>query len=106
LGLSVFRAVEARTDLVRAVNTGVSAFVDATGRVYAKTYAVDPSVDERGADAIRARVSLMEGGHTVYSRVGDLFGYLCAGATVFLWLAWPRIKRRRSNAPLADGPAS
>src|SRR6185369_4240305 len=81
LGLSVFRAVEARTDLVRAVNTGVSAFVDATGRVYAKTYAVDPSVDERGADAIRARVALMEGGHTVYSRVGDVFGYLCAGAT-------------------------
>ena len=42
LALSVYRAVEMRTDLVRAVNTGVSAFVDASGRVYAKTYAVDP----------------------------------------------------------------
>src|SRR6185503_5660397 len=32
LALSVFRAIELRTDLVRAVNTGVSAFIDASGR--------------------------------------------------------------------------
>src|SRR5262245_24254127 len=40
LALSVFRAVEMRLDLVRALSTGVSAFIDSTGRVYAKTRAV------------------------------------------------------------------
>ena len=31
LALAVYRSVETRLDLVRAVNTGVSAFIDATG---------------------------------------------------------------------------
>jgi apolipoprotein N-acyltransferase len=42
LALSVYRAVESRVDLVRAVNTGVSAFIDSTGRVYDKSPSVDP----------------------------------------------------------------
>jgi apolipoprotein N-acyltransferase len=97
LGLSVFRAVEARVDLVRAVNTGVSAFVDATGHVYARTYAVDPAVDPRPTDGIVARVRLREGGHTVYAVVGDLFGYLCLAATAYLWLLAPWLARRRAR---------
>src|SRR5205814_5021079 len=36
MALAVYRAVEHRLDLVRAVNTGVSAVIDATGRVRAK----------------------------------------------------------------------
>ena len=35
LALAVFRAVEHRTPMVRAVNTGVSAAIDANGRVLA-----------------------------------------------------------------------
>src|SRR5439155_3374706 len=42
LALAIYRSVESRLDLVRAVNTGVSAFVDATGRVYDKSPSVDP----------------------------------------------------------------
>ena len=94
LALSVFRAVELRTELVRAVNTGVSAFVDATGKVFAKTYAVDPGRDPRGADKLLAEVALLEGGHTVYSAVGDVFGYLCAAVTAVLALVIPRRRRR------------
>jgi apolipoprotein N-acyltransferase len=94
LGLSVFRAVEMRTDLVRAVNTGVSAYVDATGRVTAKTYAVDPSIHPRGADTILRRVALLEGGHTVYAKIGDAFGELCGACTVWLWLVLPWRRRR------------
>jgi apolipoprotein N-acyltransferase len=99
LALSVFRAVEIRSDLVRSVNTGVSAYIDATGRVAASTYVVDPAIDPRGVDGLVREVALLEGGHTFFVRFGDVFGYLCAGATFFLWLAWPRLRRRESAPP-------
>lgn len=97
LALSVFRAVEARADLVRAVNTGVTAFVDATGRVRARTYVVDPLVDPRGADGILVETALMEAGHTFYARHGDVLGHACALATLGLWLVWPWLARRRQK---------
>lgn len=93
LALSVFSAVELRTDLVRAVNTGVSAYVDAAGRVYAKTYAVNPVAHPTGADRLHARVAMLDGGHTVYASVGNLFAYLCAALTALLWLAKRRVRR-------------
>ncbi len=95
LALSVYRAVEVRSSLVRAVNTGVSAVIDPTGRITAKTYAVDPLIDPRPSDTLLAPVPIVEGGHTVYVKVGDLFGWLCAAATAFLWLVWPRLRTRR-----------
>jgi apolipoprotein N-acyltransferase len=84
--------------MVRAVNTGVSAFIDPAGEVYAKSYAVDPLIDPRPADTLMAEVPLVEGGHTVYVAVGDLFGYLCAAATLFLWLVAPRLRTRYRRA--------
>jgi len=98
LALSIFRSVELRTDMVRAVNPGVSAYVDAAGRVYAKTFSSDPSVNPRGADKILAQVALVEGGHTIYAIVGDLFGYLCAASTLYLWLASLRLAHCTSPA--------
>lgn len=122
LALSVYRAVEMRTDLVRAVNTGVSAFIDANGRVYHESYAMDPGILEKGAcadadgcpggymcreakcvlrgvDSIFAETVLMGGtdggGHTFYARFGDVFGYLNVIALLGLWLVWPRVHRRR-----------
>jgi len=122
LALSVFRAVEVRADLVRAVNTGVSAFIDANGRVYGQTYAMDPLIDDVGACAAdgacrngyrcqenRCRPAGMEGllgeatllggpdgaGHTVYASVGDLFGFGCAALCLFGWLVWPRLRSQR-----------
>jgi apolipoprotein N-acyltransferase len=97
LALSVFRAVEARADLVRAVNPGVTAFVDATGRVRARTYVVDPALDPRGADGILVEAALMEAGHTFYARQGDVFGYACAAVTLALGLLWPWVMRRRQR---------
>lgn len=94
LALSVFRAVEVRSTLVRAVNTGVSVIVEPTGRIIAKTYAVDPLIDPRPADTLLAPAPLLEGGHTIYVMIGDVFGYLCTAATAFLWLVWPRLTAR------------
>jgi apolipoprotein N-acyltransferase len=96
LALSVFRSVELRTDMVRAVNTGVSAYVDATGRVYSESYVVDPTRDARGADKMLAEVALLEGGHTAYASAGNSFSYACAALTLYLWLILPRVRRRRA----------
>jgi apolipoprotein N-acyltransferase len=110
LQLAVYRSVELRTEMVRAVNTGVSAYIDAAGRVYHETYSMDPGKEplptgrttcgvsgpDATADMAIAEMALMEGGHTVYAAVGDLFGILTAVACGFLWLVWPRIRKRRS----------
>ncbi len=100
LALSVFRAVEARADLVRSVNTGVSAFIDAAGRVVSRSYAVDPHIDRMPMTGHLDRMALMEAGHTFYARFGDVFGWLLTAATLLLWLGWPlavRLQSRRSS---------
>lgn len=97
LALSVFRAVELRTELVRSVNTGVSAHVDAGGRVRAQSYVIDPVADPRAPSGLLVEVALIEGGDTFYARVGDLFGYLCVAAVAGLWLVWPWLWRRRQR---------
>ncbi|HEU5060503.1 MAG TPA: hypothetical protein VFU21_28425, partial [Kofleriaceae bacterium] len=76
-----------------------SAFVDANGRVMSKSYAVDPHGRETPVPMTGHidTVVLMEGGHTVYARVGDLFGWLCAIATVLLWIGWPLLERIRAR---------
>jgi apolipoprotein N-acyltransferase len=93
LALAVFRSVELRTDMVRAVNLGPSTHVDATGRIRAAG-----SMDHRGPEALVVDAALVEGGATVYARVGNLFGWGCAALTLFLWLVAPRLAARRSPA--------
>ena len=96
LALAVYRAVEHRLDLVRAVNTRVSAYVDATGRVYRDGPAVDP---ERNRDAkplaLLEEVAMLDAGG-LYGAVGDLFGALNLVALLGLG-AWAR---RRLGRPV------
>lgn len=77
LALSVFDAIEQRSAMVRSVNSGVSAFIDANGRIVQKTYAVDPYVHPTPASHSLRSMPLIEGGKTFYSHMGDLFSYLC-----------------------------
>lgn len=86
LALAVFASVEQRVGMVRAVNSGVSAFIDPNGRVIEKTYAVDPHFHPHAATASLATVPLLEAGHTVFAKVGNLFAYICAFCTLFLLL--------------------
>ncbi len=82
-GISVFRAVENRKPLVRAANTGISGFIDASGRVLASTrlfeegYLTADIVMNRGSDP------------SFYSVHGDLFSYSVMVLTVlvfgFIW---------------------
>lgn len=96
-----FRAVEHRVDLVRAVNSGVSAVVSSTGEMVAQTPVGHPAASFGGDEFVRttvlARVRLVEAG-TVYTRFGDLWAWIVvAGILVFL-VASRRRKRPRDVA--------
>jgi apolipoprotein N-acyltransferase len=99
LALAVFRAVEHRLEMVRAVNTGVSAHIDAAGRVLQATESVDPD-DQPAAPPKTLLVDLaMLPGGGLYRTVGDLFGFLCLLSLVAL-LAW------RGGGPAATSLAA
>jgi apolipoprotein N-acyltransferase len=84
LALSVFAGVELRVSMVRAVNSGVSAFIDPNGRLLQKTYADDPYRHPHPEDGMVVAAPWMPGGHTVFVAVGNLFAYLCMAATLIL----------------------
>ncbi len=96
LALAVYRSVESRLDLVRAVNTGVSAYVDATGRVYDKSPSVDPdeTPDVKPVGLIND-VAVMQP-FKVYATLGEWFGGLCLLAAVVLGL----LARSRGGQPV------
>jgi apolipoprotein N-acyltransferase len=71
---NVLRAVETRTWVVRAANTGVSGFIDPKGRVVARTRLQEEAV-LRGAPSPMA-------GETFYVRRGDIFAWACALAAM------------------------
>jgi apolipoprotein N-acyltransferase len=68
-----FRAVEHRVSVVRAANTGVSAFIAPTGQIVRHV-----SLYER--TTLTERVPL-RAGETVYSRFGDWLAYLALGVS-------------------------
>jgi apolipoprotein N-acyltransferase len=71
LGMLALRAVENRVAIARAANTGVSAFVEPTGRVAGTLPLLERGVLERTVP-LRRRA-------TVYTRFGDWFAYACLG---------------------------
>jgi apolipoprotein N-acyltransferase len=85
LALAVFRTVEHRIEMIRAVNTGVSAHIDAAGRVRAQTESVDPDeLPPPTPKTLLVDLAMLPGGG-LYRHVGDLFGLGClAGLVVIL----------------------
>ena len=103
LALSVFRSVEHRLDMIRSVNTGVTAHVDAVGRVRETLASVNPDeVPHPEPEAMLADVAMLDAGG-LYVRIGDAFGLLCAAAIAILAFtsAWasnkPRRKKRKAG---------
>lgn len=75
LALATFRSIEHRRSLVRATNTGVSAFVDPVGRL----------VIQSGLwtkETLIGRVPLMRG-RTIYALLGDWIGWTCVILSIF-----------------------
>jgi apolipoprotein N-acyltransferase len=100
LSIVAVRAAETGKSVARAANTGISAFIDPTGRVTQRTGIglVDSSssaVDSRSAvppEMLVGKIPLHRG-TTPYVVIGDTFAYVCAFVTIFLWF-----RARRANA--------
>jgi apolipoprotein N-acyltransferase len=96
---SVLRAVEHRVDLVRAVNSGVTAVVSSTGQVMAQTRVGGPMArfggDEFERTTVLARVRLHDAG-TVYTKLGDSWVWAIA---IAVFLSIRGVYRRRGAQP-------
>ena len=96
LALAVFRAVEHRLEMVRAVNTGVSAHIDAAGRVLAETESVDPAQEPHARAARRCWWTWpCSRAAAPTARSATLFGFACAGRA---WRFWPFARAFRGGA--------
>lgn len=85
LAATVFRAVENGRWLVRAANTGISAFVTPRGVISARTPLLAPAVLD-GAVAPLTH-------HTPYTRWGDVFATLCVLGTMAALLSQVRSRK-------------
>jgi len=77
LAICVFRAVENRVGIARAVNTGVSAFVDPNGAVHNMVEG-DPDNGWPGIVGYEVANIKVDSRYTIYSKYGDWFAWLCA----------------------------
>ncbi len=97
LALAVFRAVENRLEMVRAVNTGVSAHIDAVGRVRASLPAADPDTDPPPEPMkMLVETALLDRGG-LYAHIGDLFAWACLLSVTALSFKRPRRLAAGSN---------
>lgn len=88
LTMMPFRAVENNVAVVRAANTGVSAFIGPSGEIRERL-----GLFERGQ--MVGRIPLRRG-VTFYTRYGDVFAWTClgVGAALTAWAGWNRRRRR------------
>ena len=93
----VFRAVENRVPIARAVNTGISGFVDSTGRLH---NLVSKDGRRRGVAGISSAQLQIDSRISLYSRRGDWFALLCGLGALIIFVdsmlgpwkhRWPRI---------------
>ncbi len=88
--MAVFRAVENRRSLVRSANTGISGFIEPTGKIIAAA----PIFEEA---AFTESIPLMRIS-TIYTRFGDWFSLICVIVSV-VGIAGQTVKRRRRRLP-------
>jgi len=112
---ALFRCIEFRRPMIRAANTGVSAFIDTRGSVYDRDSAGDfPRIlrdEETGSTHIRGSLPGdvevdLDPPMTVYARVGDAFSItLGLVALGFAGVAALRSRRRRPSKAEESGVA-
>lgn len=93
---SVFRAVENRVPVVRAANTGISAFIDPFGRVTSMVGSRDEDIFITGFDSNYIRPISARRFYTYY---GDVFVYFCAFMIVLLLATEILLYGRKGSRP-------
>ena len=63
--LHVWRAIENRTPILRVANTGISAFIDLSGKIQSKTKLFEPSI-------LVDNIAVIDH-QTFYAKFGNLF---------------------------------
>ncbi|MBL4540070.1 MAG: apolipoprotein N-acyltransferase [Oceanicaulis sp.] len=91
LAASVFRAVENRVGMARAVNTGISCFIEPDGRVH-DPVAVGGKVVGPEVDGYRVARVTVDSRRTLYARAGDWFALLCIGLWIVFYLDYMLIR--------------
>jgi apolipoprotein N-acyltransferase len=76
LAISVFRAVENRVAIARAVNTGVSGFIDPLGRTHGLV-SREGKIVGKGIAGVSVQELKLSRRTSFYTGWGDWFGYLC-----------------------------
>ena len=96
LAICVFRAVENRVGIARAVNTGMSGFIRPTGQLH-DLVTNDPSGSwPRNSGYAVARVSV-DSRYTVYCRYGDYFAWLCVLISLGVYVDYWIVRRKRKG---------
>jgi apolipoprotein N-acyltransferase len=85
LAMNVFRAVENRVAVVRATTTGVSAFIEPSGKIAEKVR--DGNGKELFVSGFLVRDVPVSNRKTFYTLHGDLFAYIAIGVSVLALLA-------------------
>lgn len=87
--LSVFRSIENRLPLIRAANTGFSAFIDSKGKIQAKTRLFSET-------QLRYSLNAYPPSPTVYTRFGDFFAITVLALVALKFsLYWFSLRRKR-----------
>jgi apolipoprotein N-acyltransferase len=74
--MTVFRAVENRRSLARAANTGISGFIDPTGRILASTDLLQDAVATQTVPLLKNK--------SIYTKIGDVFAQICLTITLLI----------------------
>jgi apolipoprotein N-acyltransferase len=83
MAICVFRAVETRLPIARASNTGISSFIEPTGRIQAYLHEGDKYREVAGVLAQPLRMSNLR---SPYRHIGEAFSIACVIATAALWI--------------------
>jgi apolipoprotein N-acyltransferase len=85
LAICVFRAVENRVGIARAVTTGVSAFIEPSGQVHDRVRG-NPSKSWPGESGYAISRIGVDSRYSMYSRYGDWFAWGCALVWLLLYI--------------------
>ncbi|MBF0376121.1 MAG: apolipoprotein N-acyltransferase [Desulfamplus sp.] len=92
--MAVFRAVENRRLVARAANTGISGFIDPTGKIIQASNLFEDITLTQSTPSMEIK--------TIYSKFGDIFAFLCLFAigAGFVINISKKIKQREYNQEL------